>query len=164
MKVFSGSYKYNIDEYNKYINKCKKNKIIKEYNNKYIYKTINNIININNITDIIYNYYYIDYPILPIIPKTLNINNLFIDYITNRNNIIYKLTINWYNERINIIIKILNMFNISYIKKNNTQLIICNKYMISCLNIKNNLCYIYYDKFYNIKNTIELINIIKKII
>ena len=46
MKVFSGSYKYNIDEYNKYINKCKKNKIIKEYNNKYIYKTINNIINI----------------------------------------------------------------------------------------------------------------------
>ena len=58
----------------------------------------------------------------------------------NRNNIINKLAINWYNERINIIIKILNMFNISYIKKNNTQLIICNRYIISCLNIKNNLC------------------------
>ena len=163
MKVFLGSYKYNIDEYNNYIDKCNKNKLIKEYNNNYIYNTINNIININDITDIIYCYYYIDYPILPAIPKTLNINYLFMSY-TNCDNNISKLVNNWYNERLNIIINILDMFNIKYIKKNNTNILIHNKYMISCLNAKNNLCSIYYTKFYKIKNVNELINIIKKII
>lgn len=163
MKVFLGSYKYNIDEYNSYIDKCNKNKIIKEYNNNYIYNTINNIININDITDIIYCYYYIDYPILPAIPKSLNINYLFMSY-TNCDNNISKLVNNWYNERLNIIINILDMFNIKYIKKNNTNILIYNKYMISCLNAKNNLCSIYYTKFYKIKNVNELINIIKKII
>lgn len=162
MNVFLGSYDYNIVEYNKYIDKCKKNKIIKKNNNKYIYDTINNIF-IKDITCIIYDYYYIDYPILPAIPKTLSNNNIFFSYIKNSNNNICKIFNNWCSERINIIITILNMFNIKYIKKNNTNIIIYNKYMISCLNATNILCSIYCTKFYKIKNVNELINTIEKL-
>jgi hypothetical protein len=161
MNLCWGSYQYNINEYSKYIEKCNNNNTIKKNNNNYIYSIIN-LYNDKYISKIIFDYYYIDYNILPPIPKSLSINNNFICFMKGVHPI-EKIIINWYNEKINVITNILNIFKIKYIIKDMAH-IIFNNIMISLLNCDKNLCIISSNSFYKIKDTNELINIIKKII